>query len=564
MFGSVGDPTTSTSLAPSTTLVPPCFRDADVSWVTMASVLVLGMFPGLAFFEAGLLRRKNTTSILAQVFFGLAVQTVMWFICGFSLTFGPDAGGAGFIGNLDYGLFLNVNIANCHAGSSIPTSLFALFQLMFAAITPLLITGSIAERMTFKSFIPFVLLWEFFVYYPIAHWIFDPHGWLARLGAQDFAGGIVIHTTAGAASLVAVFLLGRRAGYDKHGGHFPYSSLPLACIGATLLWTGWFGFNGGSALGANSVAVAAVMNSQIAAATCSVVFTALTTWRDPAHRVSLIAIINGAVAGLAGITPASGYVSPLSAFILGILLALAAWGSVWLLKHKLHLDDALEVSAVHGIPGVVGALFIGFAGQRSINSAGADGLFIRGGGSGKLLGVQILAILITLIWTVFWTVAILKLLAKLLGGIRVSDEHEQRGLAVAEHGEAPEIIDSFNISQWSQRRRGGRRHHGKNRHGDEAEEEGEANGGVVGDTSSTQEQPEEDDVEETDDFDDGGGYGTRGGVIPHHGNIRTGGGSGTTAEGHGGAVHVQTTAQDEPLLPRRQQQQATAMVTPTT
>jgi ammonium transporter, Amt family len=420
--------------APIPTTAPPCVaEDSDVSWVLISSVLVLGMMPGLAFFEAGLLRAKNTTSVVIQIFSGAALMPVLWILFGYSLTLGSNTRG-GFIGDFSKALFIGVQYDDCYNGLSIPEALYGLFQMMFATITPLLMTGAYAERLAFRPYLIYSVLWEILVYYPVAHWIWGPGGWLANMGAQDFAGGIVIHTTAGVSSLVAVLMLGQRRDFHKHHGEAPYSSLPLTSIGATMLWTGWFGFNGGSALQAGQSAVHAVMNSQTAAVVCSTCF--LFYFMIRTGKASLLQCINGAIAGLAGVTPASGYITVPSAFILGIILAISAQVSIFILKHKLKIDDALDVSSVHGVPGLIGALYIGFAGDSSVG--GADGLVF--GGGGKLLGVQLLACVVASVWSGVFTYAILKFIS-LYYPLRVDDHGERLGLDHHQHDEPSTGLD---------------------------------------------------------------------------------------------------------------------------
>lgn len=416
-------------------------QDSDISWVLISSVLVLGMMPGLAFFEAGLLRAKNTTSVVIQIFSGAALMPVLWILFGYSVTLGSNTKG-GFIGDFSKALFTGVSYDDCYNGLSIPEALYGLFQMMFATITPLLMTGAYAERLAFRPFLIYTIMWEVLVYYPVAHWIWGPGGWLSEMGAQDFAGGIVIHTTAGVSSLVAVLMLGRRRDFHRHHGEAPYSSLPLTSIGATMLWTGWFGFNGGSALQAGQSAVHAVMNSQTAATVCSTCFLFYVMVRT--GKASLLQCINGAIAGLAGVTPASGYITVPAAFVLGIILAVSAQLSIFVLKHKLKIDDALDVSSVHGVPGLVGALYIGFAGTSSVG--GADGLIY--GGGGKLLGVQVLACLVASVWSGFFTYVTLRFIS-LYYPLRVDDHGERLGLDHHQHDEPSTGLDGTRDSSGS-------------------------------------------------------------------------------------------------------------------
>eukprot|EP00758_Cryptobia_borreli_P002827 Tbor_TRINITY_DN3325_c0_g1::TRINITY_DN3325_c0_g1_i1::g.23535::m.23535/K03320/amt, AMT, MEP; ammonium transporter, Amt family len=349
------------TLPPSSGNIPCTPKSSDISWMLISTVLVLGMLPGLAFFEAGLLRSKNTISISVQIFSGMTVLCTMWIAFGYSLSFSE---GNAFIGDFRNAGLLKVSYVDCYVGTVIPSALHALFQMMFAAITPLLMTGAFAERLAWRPFIILMVCWEILVYYPVCHWMWGVDGWLLKMGAQDFAGGIVIHVTAGASSLVSVLMLGRRHDFHKHRGEAPYSSLPIACIGAALLWTGWFGFNGGSTFAAGELAVRVVINSQVAASVCSCCFLIVSLVRK--GRPSMIQILNGAIAGLAGITPCAGYVSLGPVFGCAFVLAVTAQASMWLVKHKLQIDDALDVSCVHGVPGLIGALWSGFFADISV------------------------------------------------------------------------------------------------------------------------------------------------------------------------------------------------------
>eukprot|EP00698_Gefionella_okellyi_P007213 TRINITY_DN1751_c0_g1_i1.p1 TRINITY_DN1751_c0_g1~~TRINITY_DN1751_c0_g1_i1.p1 ORF type:complete len:467 (-),score=97.62 TRINITY_DN1751_c0_g1_i1:61-1461(-) len=402
--------------------------NGDVAWVLTSTILVLGMVPGLSFFEAGLLRQKNTISIMTQTLSGLAILSVMWVLFGYSLTLGADHGGV--IGDFYHGAFANVAFEGCYTSSgvtyAIPEAVYAIFQLMFAAITPLLITGTVAERMRWKPFLAFTIAWEMFVYYPLAHWVWGG-GWLGALGTEDFAGGIVIHTSSGVSSLVVAIMLGRRIDYDKYHGEFPHSDIRTAAIGATLLWMGWFGFNAGSALQASPVAIHAVINTQVAACIGAVVWLVITWARD---KPSVVGILNGAIAGMAGITPASGFINVPSAVVVAVILGVVSYGATIVVKHKLRIDDALDVSCVHGITGLVGALAIGFCGSSKVNPAGADGLIF--GGGGRLLGVQILGIVIAIVFPAVMTALIVFIISKITP-LRARYEHELAGLDISHH-----------------------------------------------------------------------------------------------------------------------------------
>jgi len=392
----------------------------------VASSLVLLMIPALGMFEAGLLRKKNTVSIFMQIFFGLALLSIMWFIFGFSLTFGPDT--AGLVGNLDWtflkGVPFNDSLANY--APTIPGVLFAKFEMMFAVITPLLITGAIAERMKFSAFIIFIAVWSFLIYYPLVHWIWGG-GWLGKLGVVDFAGGIVIHTSAGMGALSAALILGRRLNYGP-AIMVPHS-IPLAVLGSALLWLGWFGFNAGSALASGGVAGNTVINTHMASSVSALIWVGLSWLRT--GKPSIIAAINGAIAGLAGITPASGYVSVEHAFLIGIAVGIASYLGVIFLKDRLKIDDALDVSSVHGIAGIIGSLAIGIFASSIINPMGPNGLLY---GNPSQLLIQAIGVGVAGVMGFFGTYIILKVIDVLIG-IRVSAKVEQEGLDISEHAE---------------------------------------------------------------------------------------------------------------------------------
>ena len=334
----------------------------------VASSFVLLMIPALGLFEAGLLRKKNTVSIFMQIFLGVALLSVMWFVFGFSLTFGPDT--AGLVGNLDWTFLKGVPFdSSLNYAPTIPGVLYAKFEMMFAVITPLLLTGAIAERMKFSAFVLFIAAWSFLIYYPLAHWIWGG-GWLGKLGVKDFAGGIVIHTSAGMGALGAVLVLGRRLNYGP-SIMVPHS-IPIAVLGASLLWLGWFGFNAGSALASGAIAGNTMIVTHMASAVSALVWVALSWMRT--HKPSIIVAINGAIAGLAGITPISGYVSVEHAFAIGFAVGIASYLGVIFLKDRLKIDDALDVSSVHGIAGIIGSLAIGIFASTLINPTGPNGL----------------------------------------------------------------------------------------------------------------------------------------------------------------------------------------------
>src|ERR671918_1109033 len=345
----------------------------DTTWMLISTGLVMLMTPALGFFEAGLIRSKNSLSTIMQTFSGLAILSVLWFILGFTLVFAPSQGG--FIGRLDWIFFNGVPFNDSvDYAPTIPGVTFGSYQMMFAVITPLLITGAFAERMKWSSFFVFIIAWSILIYYPLAHWIWG-RGWLADLGVFDFAGGIVIHTSAGLASVAAALVLGRRRNFgpDIMVPH----NIPLAVLGASLLWIGWFGFNAGSALASGGLAANTLLVTHIGSVTSAIVWLFL-SWRR-AGKPSTTAVINGAVSGLAGVTPAAGFITAQTSFLLGIVLGFASYYGILLIKERLKIDDALDVSSVHGITGIVGTIAIGLVATTLVNPAGPDGLLYGNG-----------------------------------------------------------------------------------------------------------------------------------------------------------------------------------------
>jgi Amt family ammonium transporter len=398
----------------------------DTAWLLMATAMVMVMLPGLALFYGGLVRRKNVLSTIMHSFFGLALVSVTWVLVGFSLAFGPDVNGAGLIGSLDFAGFANVGLEpNPAYGATIPFVLFAAFQLMFAAITPALISGAFAERKRFGAFVLFTALWSVLVYSPLAHWVWSPDGWLHRLGALDFAGGTVVHISSGVSALVAAVVIGRRQKADAE--MLVPHDVPMTVLGAGLLWFGWFGFNAGSALAANGQAANALLVTNTAAGAATLTWV-LASWLHKG-KVSVIGAAAGAVAGLVAITPASGYVTAGGA----VLIGLGAGGlcySATLLRERLRVDDALDVFAVHGVGGIFGALATGVLAVAAIGG-------VSGAIQGNLaqVGIQLAAVAATVAFAAGATYGIVKLVDLLLG-LRVEPEAEQLGLDLAVHGEA--------------------------------------------------------------------------------------------------------------------------------
>jgi ammonium transporter, Amt family len=397
----------------------------DTSWMLVSTGLVMLMIPALGFFESGLIRSKNSISVIMQTFSGLAILSILWIVIGFTLVFAPSQ--QGIIGGLDWIFFNNVPFDKAlNYAPSIPGVSFASYQMMFAVITPLLITGAFAERMKFTSFIVFIILWSLIVYYPLAHWVWGK-GWLAAIGVFDFAGGLVVHTSAGMASLAAALIFGRRKNFGPD--IFRPHNMPLAAIGASLLWIGWFGFNAGSALTSGSLAANTLLVTHAAAAASSTVWIIL-SWKR-ARKPSAIAAINGAIAGLAGITPASGFISVQNSLILGIVIGFASYYAIILLKERLKIDDALDVSSVHGITGIIGSLAIGFIANALINPSGPNGLLY---GNPMQIGNQAIGVAASAALAFVGTVVIMKIIDATIG-LRIKEEEEEIGLDISQHAE---------------------------------------------------------------------------------------------------------------------------------
>ena len=397
----------------------------NTAWLLVSTALVMVMLPGLALFYGGLVRRKNVLSTIMHSFFGLAIVSVVWVLVGFSIAFAPDAsGGLGLFGGLDYVGFMNVGLAPAEGSTGIPFILFAAFQLMFAAITPALITGAFAERKRFASFVVFTVLWSIFVYSPVAHWVWAADGWLFKLGALDFAGGTVVHATSGVSALIVALMIGKRvANGDKMEPH----DIPMTVLGAGLLWFGWFGFNAGSALAANGVAANALLVTNTAAGAATI------TWVLASYlhkrKVSVLGAACGAVAGLVAITPASGFVTAGGAVVIGLLVGGICY-SATLLRSRLKIDDALDVFAVHGVGGTFGAVATGVFATAAIQPA-YSGLI--DGNIGQL-GTQLIAIGAVIAYAVVATFIIVKVTSIVLG-LRISASDEELGLDLTTHGE---------------------------------------------------------------------------------------------------------------------------------
>ncbi len=394
----------------------------DTAWLIVATAMVMVMLPGLALFYGGLVRRKNVLSTIMHSFFGLAIVSVVWVVVGFSLAFAPDLTGHGLIGNLDFVGFVNVGMEPA-AGSTIPFILFAGFQMMFAAITPALITGAYAERKRFGAFVVFTALWSIVVYSPLAHWVWSADGWLYKLGALDFAGGTVVHISSGVSALVVALLIGKRA---VNGDRMEPHDVPMTVLGAGLLWFGWFGFNAGSALAANGLAANALIVTNTAAAAGTI------TWVLASYalkgKVSVVGAACGAVAGLVAVTPASGFVTAGGALLIGLVAGGLCY-SATLLRERIRIDDALDVFAVHGVGGLFGAVATGVLATGAINAY--PGLI--DGNPGQVV-TQLVAVVATVGYAVISTFVIVKAVDFMLG-LRVPSHEEEVGLDLAVHGE---------------------------------------------------------------------------------------------------------------------------------
>jgi len=399
----------------------------DTAFILLCAGLVMLMTPGLALFYAGMVRSKNVLGTIMHSFFILGLASVIWALFGYSLAFGPDfhgiIGGLQWIGLRGVGAEPNADYA-----ATIPHLAFMIFQGMFAVITPALITGAFAERIKFSGFAVFTALWCVLVYSPVAHWVWGVGGWIRNLGAMDFAGGTVVHICAGVAALAAALVVGRRK--DLGSSAIVPHNLPLTVLGAGMLWFGWFGFNAGSALAANGLAANAFVVTNLAAAMAALSW-AGAEWLHRGKPTTL-GVVSGCVAGLVAITPASGFVGPMPALIIGLLAGVICYGGV-LAKSRLGYDDSLDVVGIHGVGGTLGALLTGVFASTLINSAGVNGVLF--GGGIRVLGVQLLSILATMIYSFVVSFILLKLV-QVTFGLRVREDEEETGLDLSQHSEA--------------------------------------------------------------------------------------------------------------------------------
>jgi len=398
----------------------------DIAWMLCATGLVMIMTPALGFFYGGLVGRKNLVSTIVQCLTIFAVVSLIWALWGYSLAFAPSVDG--IIGNLSYLGLNNVGTAaNAAYSAAIPALLYMAFQLKFAAITPALIIGAFAGRIRFKSLLIFIVLWTTLIYVPIAHWNWGIGGWLKQLGVLDFAGGLVVHTAAGVSAVAAALVIGRGRGTDQKKEKRP-SNIPYVILGASILWFGWFGFNAGSALAADGLAVSALVNTNLAASAAAVSWM-LTDWARKG-KPSAVGISVGAVCGLVAITPASGFVTPMASILIGLVAGLLCnYVASW--RARTTLDDSLDVFACHGVGGIWGTIATGLFATTAINAAGANGLFY---GNPAQLGIQLIAVAAVGAFAFVGSYLLLRLI-NIFIPVRVSPEEEELGLDESQHGE---------------------------------------------------------------------------------------------------------------------------------
>ncbi len=398
----------------------------DTAWILVSTALVMLMTPGLAMFYGGMVRRKNVLGTIMHSFIAIALVSLQWILFGYSLSFGPDV--KGLIGNLNWiGLKDVMLTPNANYAPTIPHLLFMAYQMMFAVITPALISGAVAERMKFSTFLVFTLAWTTIVYDPVAHWVWGTGGWLKNLGVLDFAGGIVVHATSGFSALAAALYIGKRKGFLHE--HMPPHNLPMTVLGAGLLWFGWFGFNAGSALSSGTLSTMAFLTTHTAAASATITWVVV-EWL---HRgkPTMFGAATGSIAGLATITPAAGFVGPLPAMIIGITAAILCYIALNA-KTRLGYDDSLDAFGVHGVGGTVGTLMAGLFASIAINAAGANGLFF---GNSKQFFIQAAAVGLVALYSFAISFILLKIL-DITMGMRVDAEQETEGLDISQHGEA--------------------------------------------------------------------------------------------------------------------------------
>ncbi len=410
----------------------------DTAWVLGSAALVLFMAPGLALFYGGMVRSKNVLGIMIQNLAAIAVVGIVWAVIGYTLAFGPDLGG-GILGGFKFAGLANGHDAPAGMQLTIPPYAFAAFQMMFAIITVALLTGAGADRLSFRGFVLFAVIWVVVVYAPIAHWVFSPEGWLAKRGVLDFAGGNVVEIDSGASALALAFVLGRRTGWPREV--MAPHSLPLTVMGTGVLWFGWFGFNAGSALAANDQAAQALITTQLAACAGLLGWLAIEWWRT--GSATTLGAASGAVAGLVAITPGAGYVPPWASIVIGLAGGIVGELAVKL-KFRFGYDDSLDVVAVHGMCGLLGTLCVGLFANSLVNATGHhEGLLL--GGGGHQLGMQSLAIFVTVVWAFGLTYGIARLVTAVVG-LRVSREQETEGIDISVHAETAYDIGALRAS----------------------------------------------------------------------------------------------------------------------
>ena len=418
-------PSSAVSAAPAVAPAAPKLDSGDTAWMLAATALVMFMTPGLALFYGGMVRRKNVLGTMMHSFIILCMVSIAWIVYVYSMSFGPSI--HGFVGNLDWLGLRGVGAEPSDKyGSTIPHILFMMYQGMFAIITPALITGAFAERMKFKALVLFSILWLTVVYAPVCHWVWNVDGWLAKKGALDFAGGTVVHINSAIAGLVGAFMLGKRKGYQVEA--MPPHNLTLTFIGGAILWFGWFGFNAGSALGANGLAGFAFVNTNTGAAAAALGWSVAELMHH--GKATVLGAVSGCVAGLVAITPAAGFVTPMAAIAIGIGGGVLCYLAVSV-RPRLGYDDSLDVFSVHGIGGIWGALATGLFATKAINAAGGDGLFYGNPGQ---LGVQAIAVVATLVYSGIVSFILYKIV-DLVVGLKVTEDDERKGLDLSQHGE---------------------------------------------------------------------------------------------------------------------------------
>lgn len=401
----------------------PAINGADTAWVLMSAALVMLMTPALGFFYGGMVRKKNVLSVLMKAFITLAVISIQWMVIGYSLSFGE---GNGFIGGFQHFMLNGVGQEGSNYAPNIPGLAFMIFQAMFAVITPALIFGAFVERVKFSSFLLFTVLWATFIYNPICHWVWGKGGWLGAMGALDFAGGIVVHVSAGIAALVTAFVIGKRKGTESLGP-IPHN-LPFTVLGAGLLWFGWFGFNAGSALGANGIAANAFVTTNMAASSAAVTWAVIEWIRN--GKPTMLGTVSGAIAGLATITPSAGFVDAGAALIIGVIASAFCFVAVSIIKMKFKYDDSLDAFGVHGVGGMIGPLLTGIFANPAVNALGTGLLF----GNPKQLVIQAAAVGATIAYSFIGTFIIFKAI-DLLMGVRLKERDENIGVDLSQHNE---------------------------------------------------------------------------------------------------------------------------------